>query len=137
MNVLVCNVGSTSLKFKLFDMPNDTVLAEGKVERVGSTDAILHYTNRITDFAVRLDGQSVLSYAEGIRWYLVGDGRAKERLEKLTEEYGVQDDVVFVGRVSEAEANRYVHFADCAYLSFTNNKLFTKPWHITTFIDRI
>ena len=70
MKVLVCNVGSTSLKFKLFDMPGDTVLAEGKVERVGSTDAILHYTNRSTGHTVRLDGQSILSYAEGIRWYL-------------------------------------------------------------------
>ena len=73
---------------------------------------------------------------QGIRWYLVGDGRAKERLEKLTEEYGVQDDVVFVGRVSEAEANRYVHFADCAYLSFTNNKLFnlTLPAKLQTYL---
>ena len=60
----------------------------------------------------------------GIRWYLVGDGRAKERLQKLVEEYGVSEDVVFVGRVSEDEANRYVHFADCAYLSFKNNKIF-------------
>ena len=60
---------------------------------------------------------------EKISWYLVGDGRAKERLEKLTESYGLTN-VHFVGRVSEAEANRYVHFADCAYLSFQNNALF-------------
>ena len=60
----------------------------------------------------------------GIRWYLVGDGRAKERLQKLVSEYGVSEDVIFVGRVSEDEANRYVHFADCAYLSFRNNKIF-------------
>lgn len=70
MKVLVCNVGSTSLKFKLFDMPGDAVLADGKVERVGSADAILHYTNRITGHAVQLDNQSILSYAEGIRWFL-------------------------------------------------------------------
>ena len=37
---------------------------------------------------------------------------------------GLENDVVFVGRVSEDEANRYVHFADCAYLSFKNNKIF-------------
>ena len=60
----------------------------------------------------------------GIRWYLVGDGRARERLENLVQQYGVQEDVVFVGRVSEDEANRYVHFADCAYLSFKSNKVF-------------
>ena len=61
---------------------------------------------------------------KGIRWYLVGDGRAKARLEQKAADYGVTEDVVFVGRVSEAEANRYVHFADCAYLSFAPNPLF-------------
>ena len=58
------------------------------------------------------------------------------RLEKLVQEYGVENDVVFVGRVSEAEANRYVHFTDCAYLSFTNNKLFnmTLPAKLQTYL---
>lgn len=72
----------------------------------------------------------------GIRWYLVGDGRAKPRLEKLVQEYEVSDDVIFVGRVSEAEANRYVHFADCAYLSFADNKLFnlTLPAKLQTYL---
>ena len=43
MKVLVCNAGSTSLKFKLFDMPEERVLATGKIERVGSEDnAIFH-----------------------------------------------------------------------------------------------
>lgn len=73
---------------------------------------------------------------QGIRWYLVGDGRAKPRLEKLVSEYGAQDDVIFVGRVSEAEANRYVRFADCAYLSFQNNALFnmTLPAKLQTYL---
>lgn len=73
---------------------------------------------------------------QGIRWYLVGDGRAKPRLEKLVQEYGVEETVVFVGRVSEAEANRYAHFADCAYLSFANNKLFnlTLPAKLQTYL---
>lgn len=73
---------------------------------------------------------------QGIRWYLVGDGRARERLEKLAREYCVEEDVVFVGRVSEAEANRYVWYADCAYLSFRNNKLFnmTIPAKLQTYL---
>ncbi len=71
-----------------------------------------------------------------IRWYLVGDGHARTRLEKIAHEYGVEEDVVFVGKVSEAEANRYVHFADCAYLSFTDNKLFnlTLPAKLQTYL---
>jgi len=39
MKVLVFNCGSSSIKFKLFHMPNEAVLAEGIVERVGSEDA--------------------------------------------------------------------------------------------------
>lgn len=34
MNVLVCNAGSTSLKFRLYEMPAENVLAERKYERV-------------------------------------------------------------------------------------------------------
>lgn len=73
---------------------------------------------------------------KGIRWYLVGDGRARERLQKLSEEYDVTDDVIFVGRVSEEEANAYAHFADCAYLSFKNNALFnmTLPAKLQTYL---
>lgn len=72
----------------------------------------------------------------GIRWYLVGDGRAKSRLEELVQRYGVENDVIFVGRVSEAEANSYVAFADCAYLSFIDNKIFhmTIPAKLQTYL---
>ena len=73
---------------------------------------------------------------QNIRWYLVGDGRAKMRLEKFVQECGVLDEVVFIGRVSEMEANRFVHYADCAYLSFTDNKLFnlTLPAKLQTYL---
>ena len=59
-----------------------------------------------------------------VRWFLVGDGRAREKLEKKVAENGLNDVVSFMGKVSEEEANRYIHFADCAYLSFQKNKLF-------------
>ena len=53
MKVLVCNAGSTSLKFKLYEMPACTVLATGKVERVGSCDdAIFGYCNTVTGYRV-------------------------------------------------------------------------------------
>lgn len=72
-----------------------------------------------------------------IRWFLVGDGRARARLEKQVEELHLQDIVFFVGRVNEAEANRYVNFADCAYLSFKNNELFnmTIPAKLQTYLS--
>ena len=39
-------------------------------------------------------------------------------------EKNLGDVITFLGKVSEEEANRYIHFADCAYLSFKKNKLF-------------
>lgn len=71
-----------------------------------------------------------------IRWYLVGDGRAKARLEQKVKDCGVEREVTFVGRVSEKEADRYVHFADCAYLSFKDNKIFnmTLPAKLQTYL---
>lgn len=61
---------------------------------------------------------------EKVKWYLVGDGRARERLEKRVIENDLESSVIFIGKVSEEEANRYIYFADCAYLSFKKNKLF-------------
>jgi acetate kinase len=34
--ILVANIGSTSFKFRLFEMPSERVLAKGRVERIGS-----------------------------------------------------------------------------------------------------
>ena len=45
MLILVCNVGSTSLKYKLFNMPSTEILVEAKTERVGRGDAIFSYRN--------------------------------------------------------------------------------------------
>lgn len=58
-----------------------------------------------------------------IRFYLVGDGRARKRLESAVKKDNL-DNVIFVGKVSVEEANRYIHFADCAYLSFKDNEVF-------------
>lgn len=35
MKILIANIGSTSFKFSLYDMENETVLAKGRVERIG------------------------------------------------------------------------------------------------------
>ena len=83
----------------------------------------------MVDAARELKGTSV-------RWYLVGDGRAKARLEQKVRDCGVCEEVTFIGRVSEKEADRYVHFADCAYLSFKDNKIFnmTLPAKLQTYL---
>ena len=56
MKVLVCNVGSTSLKFKLYEMPEKKVYATAKVERVGSeSEAIYSFTNIATGEKIEKD----------------------------------------------------------------------------------
>lgn len=71
MKVLICNAGSTSLKFKLYDMPAEKVLASGGVERVGSTDdAIYKYENTGCGVSLRGEKQSVPDYETGIRRFL-------------------------------------------------------------------
>jgi acetate kinase len=37
--ILVANIGSTSFKFRLFEMPSERVLAKGGVERIGSAES--------------------------------------------------------------------------------------------------
>ena len=35
MKCLIPNIGSTSFKFRVLDMPEETVLAQGRIERIG------------------------------------------------------------------------------------------------------
>ena len=39
MIILVLNCGSSSLKYKLYEMENESVLADGKIERIGYENA--------------------------------------------------------------------------------------------------
>lgn len=71
MKVLVCNAGSTSLKFKLYEMPECNLLATGKVERVGSAnDAIFGYCNSSTGYQEEAVGQNIPDYRAGIERFL-------------------------------------------------------------------
>ncbi len=46
MKILICNVGSTSLKYKLFDMEDgERVIASGKAERVGTKQSVFTHNN--------------------------------------------------------------------------------------------
>lgn len=47
MKVLVANIGSTSFKYRLFDMSNGAVLAEGHTERIGQGGSCPGYASAI------------------------------------------------------------------------------------------
>lgn len=71
MKILVCNVGSTSLKFKLYDMPSCAVLAQGWTERVGSDhDAVFGYRNVLTGGGCSQEKQHIPDYQTGISRFL-------------------------------------------------------------------
>ena len=71
MKVLVCNVGSTSLKFKLYEMPAAEVLAVCGIERVGSDhDAIFRYERCSDAQKDSFDKADIPDYETGIRLFL-------------------------------------------------------------------
>lgn len=56
MNILICNVGSTSLKYQLFDMDaGEKVLAAGGAERVGAAKSQFYYKDMATGQTFRQD----------------------------------------------------------------------------------
>ena len=56
MNILICNVGSTSLKYQLFDMDaGEQVLASGGAERVGQAKSLFYHKNNKTGDNLRME----------------------------------------------------------------------------------
>jgi acetate kinase len=47
MNIFVINTGSSSIKYKLFDMANDRAIASGLAEKIGEADGML--THEVTE----------------------------------------------------------------------------------------
>ncbi len=56
MKILICNVGSTSLKYQLFQMDNnEAVLASGGAERVGAAKSSFYHKNHLNGDSLRVD----------------------------------------------------------------------------------
>ena len=56
MNILICNVGSTSLKYQLFAMDQgEKVLASGGAERVGQAKSLFYHKNILTGDSLRVE----------------------------------------------------------------------------------
>ncbi len=65
MKVLVLNCGSSSVKYQLFDMRDESVLAKGLIERIGMSDAIL--THRPTDKEKIRTVQPILEHTTAVK----------------------------------------------------------------------
>ena len=70
LKVLICNAGSTSIKFKLWEMPDETVLAAGRVERIGMGGSIFGYSCPERDLTIEEKDLDIRSYEEGIQRFL-------------------------------------------------------------------
>ncbi len=65
MKILVLNCGSSSAKYQLFDMTDESVLAKGLIERIGREDAIL--THRPTDREKFRNVQAIFEHGTAIK----------------------------------------------------------------------
>ncbi|ASR47127.1 MULTISPECIES: acetate/propionate family kinase [Paenibacillus] len=94
MKILVINAGSSSLKYQLYDMTDESVLAKGLVERIGMDSSIL--THKPTGKEEYTEVSEILEHTTAVR----------KVLNALTDaEHGV------ISSVSEIEAvgHRVVH----------------------------
>ena len=71
-----------------------------------------------------------------ICWHFVGEGRSKEKLEKLVNEYEINDRVKFHGFHPEKEIPKYLKGADAALLILKPNPVFemTIPAKLQTYL---
>ena len=133
MIILVCNVGSTSLKFKLYDMPEGTVLAQCQEERVGSDrDAVFRYENCLLGEKTAFDRADIPDYETGIRLFLAF----------LTgEEQGVIPDVTEIERVGyKATLSRGhfgIHELDQDVLEGMEDWISLAPLHNRAYLDAV
>ena len=68
MNIFVINAGSSSIKYQLIDMPSETVVCSGIVERIGQEDAaVIHKTYKEGNEQVKRQVMKIADHAEGLR----------------------------------------------------------------------
>ena len=56
MKILVLNCGSSSLKYQLIDMENESVIAKGNYERIGDPKAFV--THKVNGEKYRIENQA-------------------------------------------------------------------------------
>src|ERR1019366_6572881 len=82
VNLLIPNLGSTSLKYQILEMPSETVLAKGRLERVTNyREAIA----RISTGATAIDAVALKAVHAGPRYRgtFVVDDQVKAALEQF------------------------------------------------------
>lgn len=133
MKLLVSNVGSTSLKFKLFEMPEESVLCQARIERVGSCENAAFTYTRISDGKTQCrEGLSIPDYAAGIALFIKC---------ALSEETGVLTDISQIERIGFktvlSKGFYGVHELNDAVMAGMRQALFVAPVHNAAYIEAI
>jgi acetate kinase len=82
MKVLVINVGSTSIKYQLYEMDTEAILAGGVVERVGSEGALHKWRTGATRSEARVKASTMREGLEAVIAHLTGkEGPVKDASE--------------------------------------------------------
>ena len=133
MKLLVSNVGSTSLKFKLFQMPEEKLLCESRIERIGDgKNGIFTYIRRSDGMKLERRGQEIPDYSAGILLF-IGCLAGKET--------GVIGSIMEIDRVGFktvlSKGFYGVHELNDAVMAGMKESLFVAPVHNAAYIEAI
>jgi acetate kinase len=103
MNILTINSGSTSIKFKLYKMPDESVIASGKIENIGLDKSFISFKTNLE--SVNLDDVHIADHKAGINFIIDKLTDSKTGVIKDRKEiYAVGHRIVNIGdRVSSHE----------------------------------
>lgn len=115
-------VQQTDEVVELFDKDNFNIVFTGNIGEAQGIDLAIEAAKILKD--------------KKICWHFVGEGRSKEKLEKLVNEYGINDRVKFHGFHPEKEIPMYLKDADAALLILKPNPVFemTIPAKLQTYL---
>ena len=85
MKILVVNAGSSSLKYQLFDMENESVLAKGLVERIGLAGQG-HLNQKVNGQVIDLAAQEIPDHVKAIEMMLAALQDAEKGAIKSVDE---------------------------------------------------
>ncbi|MDO4489406.1 MAG: acetate kinase, partial [Eubacteriales bacterium] len=125
MKILVTNAGSTSLKFKLFEMPEEKVYCNAYIERVGSDKGIYTYDSETEH--IHKENLSIPDYSAGIRMFI----------DTIRPHFDISE-IKAVGFKTVLSKDHYgVHELTEEVLQGMRDFMFVAPAHNTAYLEAI
>lgn len=115
-------ISKTNIDNTLFDKSKTNIVFTGNIGEAQGIDIAIETASILKDTP--------------LHWHFIGNGRQKEKLEKLVTNYGIQDNVTFYGFKPEKEIPCYLCDADAALLILKPDPVFemTIPAKLQTYL---